>query len=142
MIKDVPVREIMVSPVVTAHVNAPFSHVEEKLRRKGIRHVPIVDDDDHVVGLMTQRDLYRIVSPYITDEGGFQYNEEALNTFVLRHVMTKNPLTLHPEDRLFKAVDFMTRLKYGCCPVVDASGKIIGIVTEIDVLKYLAKQFY
>lgn len=141
MIKDVPVREIMVSPVVTVYVNEPLSHVEEKLRRKGIRHVPVVDEYEHVVGLMSQRDLYRILSPHITD-AGLRYDEEALNTFVLKHVMTKNPLTLRQEDTLSKAVDVMARLKYGCCPVVDSFGKIIGIVTESDVLKYLAKQFY
>ncbi len=141
MIKDVPVSQIMVSPVITAHVNAPFSDVEEKLRRKGIRHLPIVDDAGRVLGLITQRDLFRILSPHIV-EAGIQYDQAALNAFVLKRVMTPKPMTLRPEDPLSKLVEMMIRNKYGCCPIVNEIGILTGIVTEIDVLKYLAKQFY
>lgn len=139
--KNVPLKEVMVSPVVTVHRKDPFSAVEEKFRRKGIRHLPVIDDDGVLVGLVTQRDLYRTISPHVTDEGPY-YDPEILNHFVLRHVMTKDPVTLAPEDPMSKAIEIMTRRKFSCIPVVDRNKKVVGIVTEIDVLRFVGQHLF
>lgn len=139
MLQGVKIKEVMHTPVVTIGVDENFSRVEEKLRTKGIRHLPVVDTDDRVVGMITQRDLYRTLSPRVTEDGIY-YEGASLNGFILKRIMTPNPVTFKPEDPLVKAVEVMGRNKFGAVPVVDAGGKAVGILTETDILRWLARQ--
>jgi len=93
----------MVKRVFTAHVEDPLSVVEAKFRRHGVRHLPVVDDGHHVVGIFTLRDLTRCLSPRKTDEG-YYFDPEQLDRFVLRYVMTPDPQVLSPDDMLMRAV--------------------------------------
>jgi CBS domain-containing protein len=52
--------------------------------------------------------------------------------------MTKDVLTLGPNDTLAKALNIMAITKYGCLPIVDENKKLLGIVTQIDILKAIA----
>ncbi|MBI3307372.1 MAG: CBS domain-containing protein [Candidatus Omnitrophica bacterium] len=137
--KKTPIREIMTSPAITVQIDEPFSHVEEKLRVKGIRHLPVVDDNHVVVGLITQRDLYRTLSPHRNEDGDSVYDAAALDAFILKRIMTSNPATLTPDNMVAEAVNLMAAGRYGCIPIVDVNKKIVGIVTETNILKYLAK---
>ncbi|MBI3313486.1 MAG: CBS domain-containing protein [Candidatus Omnitrophica bacterium] len=137
--KTTPIREIMKSPAITVRIDEAFSHVEEKLRIKGIRHLPVVDQNNVVVGLITQRDLYRIISPHRNEDGENIYDAQTLDSFILKRVMTPNPATLKADSMIAEAVNLMAAGRYGCIPIVDANKKIVGIVTEIDILKFLAK---
>ena len=138
--KNIPLGEIMTSPVVTLKLEEPFSHVEEKLRIKGIRHLPVVDQANKVIGLITQRDLYRTLSPRKNLEGETFYDPASLDNFLIKYAMTPNPATLHPEDSVSKAVSLMAVSRYGCIPIVDEEKRILGIVTEIDILKLLDRE--
>jgi len=129
----------MASPVVTANMEDLFSNVEEKLRLKGIRHLPVVSEGGRLVGLITQRDLYRTLSPRVTEDGTY-YDPASLNDFILKRVMTQDPVSLGPEAMLSEAVAIMARNRFGAIPVVDGEKKVIGILTETDVLKWLARQ--
>ena len=62
LLNNVLVKEIMASPVVTISVQEDFSEVEELFLNKRIRHLPVVDHN-RLVGIITQRDLYRVISP-------------------------------------------------------------------------------
>ena len=136
--KNTPLKEIMVSRVFTAHVGDPLSAVEAKFRLHGVRHLPVVDDGNHVVGIFTLRDLSRCLSPRKTEEG-YRFDPEQLDRFILKHVMTPNPLVLSPEDTLMHAVDIMARDKFGCIPIANEGLVLQGIVTQIDVLKFFAR---
>ena len=133
--KDVFLKEIMVSRVFTAHIDDPLSAVEAKFRRHGVRHLPILDEGNRVVGIFTLRDLTRCLSPRKTEDG-YRFDPEQLDRFILKHVMTRDPLVLSPEDTLTHAVEIMARDKFGCIPITDAGRVLVGIVTQIDVLRF------
>ncbi|OGW78275.1 MAG: hypothetical protein A2Z83_08315 [Omnitrophica bacterium GWA2_52_8] len=135
---NVALKQIMTSPVETIRSDDSFSRVAEKFERKGIRHLPVVDHQDCLIGLVTQRDLYRVYSPRMTDDGYF-YDPEQLNKFILARVMAHDPFFMGPDERLSEAIKIMAARKYGCIPIVDADRHVIGIITEIDVLKYLGR---
>ena len=137
--RDVKLKELMVSPVVSVQAEEDFKNVEAKFRTRGIRHLPVVDNMNHVVGLITQRDLYRIISPRHTEDG-YVYDPSMLTDFVLSRQMTASPHTLMADDPVSKALDVMIRNKYGCIPIVNTENKLVGIVTSRDILKWAASQ--
>ncbi len=139
MVKVTPLRVIMVTRVITVGMEERLSRVEAKMRENGIRHLPVVDERGRLAGIITQRDLYRAASPRPTEDGTYVFDPEQLASYRLKHFMTPQPLTLGPEDSVARAVELMAELKYGCIPIVDGDKKLLGIVTQIDVLKFLAR---
>lgn len=139
LLQKVPVKEIMTSPVFSIHVDAPFSKVEEMFREQGIRHLPVVDERNVLVGLITQRDLYRMVSPRKLEDGGWYYDKEMLDDIILSRVMIDRPAVIHPEDSVGQALLMMVKGKYGCLPVVNEHQKLCGIITQVDILKTAAE---
>ena len=136
--KDIPLKEIMIPRVFTAHMEDSLSAVEAKFRLHGVRHLPVVDDGNRVVGIFTLRDLNRCLTPRKT-ETGYRFDPEQLDRFILKYVMTKDPLVLGSEDTLLHAAEIMARDKFGCIPITDAKRVLVGIVTQIDVLKLFVR---
>ena len=135
-------KDVMVTKPYTLNIDDHFSTVEEYFHLYNIRHLPILDKDGILKGIITQRDLYRIRSPRKTmEEGEEVYDKVDLNGFILKYVMTKDPVTLHPEDTLAEAINVMVTQKYGCIPIVNDENKLLGIVTQIDVLRAVAKEY-
>ena len=139
LLNKVKLSEVMTSPVISVKENAPFHEVADKIQRNKIRHLPVVDKDDRIIGLMTERDLHKIQSPRKLEDGTWYYDPAMLDNFNLTHVMIKDPLTLHPDDSVAEAILKMVQKKYGCIPVVDQAGKLCGIVSYVDLLKLAAQ---
>ncbi len=136
--KNILLHEVMHHPVVTIGIQATFSRVEEIMRTRAVRHLPVMDEYEHVAGIISQRDLYRILSPRRTSEGDV-YDRAALDAILLQKVMTYPVVMLRPDDTLALAVQKMTAERLGCIPVVDAGRRLQGIVTKTDILKFLAR---
>ncbi|HOD12162.1 MAG TPA: CBS domain-containing protein [Candidatus Omnitrophota bacterium] len=136
------IKDVMVKELITIGLEAPFSQVWEIFSMHRIRHLPVVDQDKKLKGLVTQRDFYRIVPSRceVEDRGSF-YLKETLDKFILQKVMIKDVLTLLPEDTLGKAIDVMVKKKYGCIPIVDQKGILAGILTQTDALRAIAQYF-
>lgn len=86
-----------------------------------IRHVPVVDAEGHLAGLVTQRDL--LILEHRKD-----------SSTPLRDIMHSDVITVSSDTPLRAAAETMIYNKFGCLPVVDA-GKLVGIITETDFLK-------
>lgn len=136
---DARLTDVMVTQVIKVNLHDTVALVEEKMRVNRIRHIPVLDDQQLLVGIVTYRDLLSFAHPKRTEEG-WVFDRSEMNQFILRHIMTKEPLTLKPSDTVARAVEIMANEKYGCIPVVDAGKKLCGIVTQIDILKWLGKK--
>ena len=134
-------KDIMVKKPYTIDINEPFSKVWEAFKIYDIRHLPVIDSKGILRGIVTQRDLYRIVSPHITTESNLVYDKMDLDRYILKHVMTKEVITLSPNSTLRNAIDLMTVAKYGCIPIVDDNKYLLGIITQIDILKAVTEYF-
>lgn len=118
--------------------NDAFSLVEKMMRNFSIRHLPVVNFNMEVVGIISQRDFYRVTTPHVTLEGDSFYSQDLLDQFIIKNVMTKTPFVLYPESSLFQAMVMMSKRKYGCIPVVDKQyGRLQGIITKSDVFRIL-----
>ncbi|MGD2063594.1 MAG: CBS domain-containing protein [Nitrospirota bacterium] len=106
----------------TLHFDLPLRIAGEIMEWQSIRHVPVVDDHNHVVGLVTHRDLLRLAA------GG--------NDGVpVRDVMTPIRKTFRPETPVKVIIETMITNKWGCVLIADEEGRLVGIITEADFLR-------
>jgi len=122
------VRELMNPEVATIGRNDPASLADEIMRLGRIRHLPVVDEDGDLVGLLSRRDLFRGALA-----AALGYGEHAqrrtLELLRVKEVMTPDPRTVSPELSLAEAAGLMVKHKIGCLPVVEGDA-LVGILTE------------
>ena len=97
-----------------------------------IRHVPVEDEDGHLVGLVTHRGLLRLLSRGSTSPNG--------TSMTVREIMKENPTSVSSTTPTLEAIELMRCSKIGCLPVVD-DGQLVGIVTSYDFLTATASLF-
>jgi acetoin utilization protein AcuB len=128
------VKDLMRTHVVTLHVRDMLSVAEDIMSMGRIRHLPVLDGTNCVAGIVTQRDLYKAS---ISSVLGFARAKEHewLETVKVQDVMTRTVTMIGPEAGVVDAVDKMVTERIGCLPVVDARGKLLGLLTETDCLR-------
>jgi len=141
LLQEIVIREVMTSPVITVDVDADFKEVPQKLIRHHVRHLPVTGGDRKLVGLISQRDLFRIHPPRKTDDGEFVYDEEAMAGIILKHVMAREPFFMKEDQSIGDAAVQFVEKKYGCIPIVNDDMQITGILTQEDILR-VAVQIY
>ena len=131
------VREVMSPDVTTLHEDDSLSIADDVMKLGRIRHLPVVDANGRVVGIVSQRDLFR--GALTTFLG---YGEHAqrgvLNAVKVTDVMATPPRTIGPDDDLTEAARRLERYKIGCLVVVEGGepdGKLVGILTEGDFVR-------
>lgn len=130
------VREVMSSPVETLDRNDTLSLAEDLMTMKRIRHLPVLEDG-LLAGIVTQRDLFH--AGLSTAMGfGQKAKKEFMRTVLIKEVMTEAVVTLPPEADVKEAARLMLEKKIGCLPVVE-KGKLVGLVSESDLVRLVAK---
>ncbi|HEX9764709.1 MAG TPA: CBS domain-containing protein, partial [Candidatus Acidoferrales bacterium] len=129
------VREIMTSNITTIEPDAKLLDAVLIIRSSGFRHLPVVKDGK-LVGLLSDRDVQRAAPSMFGEVTPEEYNRIFETTPVAR-VMVKEPQTATPDMSVAEAVGIMHQNKYGALPVVDAGGKLAGILTTTDLLGLL-----
>jgi len=97
-----------------------------------IRHVPVEDENGHLVGLVTHRGLLRLLSRGSNASGG--------SSLTVREIMKPNPTCVSTMTPTLEAIEIMRSTKIGCLPVVD-DDQLVGIVTSYDFLTATASLF-
>ena len=133
----VKIKDIMTSEVFVLHATQTLELVRSLMRIKHVRHVPIVEEDNTFVGLMTHRDLLAQTISHLAevDESEQEYLDRHIH---IMNIMKTDVLTADPEMDVCQAISLILENKYGCLPVV-SEGKLVGIVTEADFLKLTQK---
>ena len=125
-------KDIMTSEVFVLHSTQTLELVRSLMRIKHVRHVPIVEEDNTFVGLMTHRDLLAQTISHLADVDDEE--QEYLDRHIhIMNIMKTDVLTADPEMDMCTAISLLLENKYGCLPVV-SEGKLVGIVTEADFL--------
>ena len=124
----------MESPVVTVRPDARVEDAAALMRRRRIRHLPVVDAGGRLVGIVTDRDLRQVLfDPAILDRPDLA---RTLQSLTVREVMTWGVVTVRPDTDVREAARLMHERKIGALPVVDG-GRVVGILTEGEVLRVL-----
>jgi CBS domain-containing protein len=132
---EVPrVREVMTTILVTLSEEDNLEGVAKAMQDFHFRHVPVVDGEQ-LVGMVTQSELLRLSMSALGGGVAESSIQQAIEqrTFVAQ-VMERNPPTLSPDDTLAEAARKLVATKAGALAVVEG-GRLVGILSEIDVLK-------
>jgi CBS domain-containing protein len=128
------VKDIMSSDIKTIGRNDDLLTAEHLMATQHCRHLPVVEDEA-VVGLVTQRDLFKAAMP-----SAMRYGEKAEQAFLrsvrVKEIMVYPVITIAPTAPVGDAIDLILERGIGCLPVVN-NGKLVGIVTKTDLLRHL-----
>lgn len=136
--KDLKVRDVMTADPATLKRNDRLSLADDIMRLGRIRHLPVVDDDDErLVGIVSQRDLFRDALAHALGHGRHA-QRKLLDTLSVKEVMASDVVTTGPDTSLVEAARLLTERKIGCLPVVE-KGRLVGILTEGDFVALIAR---
>ena len=127
------VRDLMTETVFTLRPQDDLMALYDLMDTKHIRHVPIVDRDKDLVGLVTHRDLTR--SALGTEEAPLSLQREILGRRKIREIMATEVETVEPDEDLKVAAELLIENKIGCLPVVEGT-HLVGILTESDFVRH------
>jgi len=137
--KDLKVRDVMTADPTTLKRNDKLTLADDIMRLGRVRHLPVVDDDGQtVVGIVTQRDLFRDALAQALGYGKHA-QRKILDTLSVKEVMATDVVTTGPETSLVEAAGILTERKIGCLPVVE-NGRLVGILTEGDFVALVARK--
>ncbi len=133
MPEDLKVRDLMSTDVVTLTEDETLAHAQRCMAQGRIRHLPVVRVRC-LVGLITHRDLlaasFSIFAEVKADE-----QRRVFSTVPVVEAMHRDVVTVSPDLGVSQAARILLENKYGCLPVVDEAGDLLGIVTEADFLR-------
>lgn len=130
------VNDIMTTEVTTLGRNDSLQVAKDIMNLGRVRHFPVLEDDK-VVGVVSQRDLYKASLGSV-----MKYGEKAQRAFLegiaIKEVMSAPVVTIAPHASVQEAARLMMEKKIGCLPVLEGP-QLVGIVTETDMLKLVAE---
>ena len=134
-------REKIQKNPVTINPEASFYEARNLIHEKGIRHLPVVDKKNSLVGIVTDRDI-REAAPSDATLLSVQELNYLLGKLKVSSFMTPKAklITITPDTLIEEAVQLMHDNKIGCLPIVEGK-KLYGIFTETDALDHLVDIF-
>lgn len=122
------VEKIMRKDVYTLKPTNTVKDALKLMREKRIRHIPILDDNENLIGLVTEHDVKNALPANIKESIDLKFSETPIE-----EIMVKDPIIGHPLDLVEEVALTFYETKIGCLPIV-SGGKLVGIVTTTDLL--------
>jgi len=130
------VSKSMTRKVITIDKDAGIFEAYDKLRQHRIRHLPVIDAETRLIGVVTDRDI-RSVMPYelFKDPDLHKIEKNSVATMKIADVMTTNPVHISPSSTIQDALLLIEEQRIGALPVVDDDGRLKGIISVRDLLQ-------
>ena len=133
------VKDVMSTHVMACREHASFKEIAARLREQRVSAFPVLDDDDKVIGVVSEADL--LTREALGDDapgmfGGMLRHREQMKAEAITaaDLMTKPPVTIEPDAPVEDAARLMYNARVKRLPVTAQDGRLIGIVTRSDVL--------
>ena len=138
MRQRVPVSQIMSKELVTLTPDQSLYEAERLFKKHRIRHIPVVEGDK-LIGIVSYSDLLRISFADMTD-GEEEVTSVVYDMYTIPQIMAKTPLTVTADTSIKEVAEILAAQSFHSIPVVD-NGKLVGLVTTTDLIKYLLEQY-
>jgi CBS domain-containing membrane protein len=131
------VKDLMTPVVEVLSVGDTLAAARRQLERGHIRHLPVVDGENRLVGLLTHRN---ILSAWLSHGRPEREDPEVVAGEVpVEMVMERDVLTVDEETTAACAAELLQTYRFGCLPVLDAHHRVVGILTEADFVNLARK---
>jgi CBS domain-containing protein len=120
------VEQCMSTDLLTVGEDEPIELVASIMKWRGIRHLPVEDDNQQITGVVTLRDVVEVLL--------VRGDHSDASTVSVAEIMTRDPLTIEPATSMLEAIRLMRTHGIGCLPVVSSESRAVGILTERDVM--------
>jgi len=129
------VKNWMSKNVVTVDENEAMSNATKLIKENSIRMLPVLKKNK-LAGVITDRDLKRASA---SDATTLEIHEllYLLSNIKVKSIMTKKPITVHPDFTVEETAEVLLENKISGAPVVDDKGKVVGVITQVDIFKVL-----
>lgn len=129
------IADIMTRTVATVTLDDSLADVKEIFDNAKFHHL-LVTEDGKLIGVVSDRDLLKAVSPNL-DTSRYTYHDVATLRKRVHQIVTRKPVTLGPEANVTEAAEIFSVHRFSCIPIVDADGRPVGIVSWRDIMKHL-----
>ncbi len=155
---SVKVKELMTTDVIAFKPDDKIPHVAKTFRTKRISGAPVIDDQKKVVGVISEADIMKLtaaipfpdidplnpfpvfsMSSYMKKVKKIPDDIDTIFDGYVKDVMSKNPVTISPDDSISDAAQIMRKNDFNRIPVVDAGGKLVGLIAREDIIAVFAK---
>lgn len=125
----------MTRNVITIHPDAGILDAKEKLTANRIRHLPVVDEDNTLLGIVTDRDVRSALPSVLLPESEIAQQKERIAGLRVKDIMTKELVTISPSNTLEDALLMMQQTRVGAFPVVDQHRRLQGMISIRDLMR-------
>lgn len=128
------VRDRMSAPAQTIRQDTPFQDAVKLMREKGFRRLPVVNNRNELIGIISERDLLHASPSPATSLSIWEMNY-LLWKLKIEELMTRKVVSISPDVPVEEAAHLMVTNKIGGLPVVDDQNHVVGVITETDIFK-------
>jgi acetoin utilization protein AcuB len=129
------VSKSMTRKVQTIGPEASVMEAQQIMSREKIRHLPVVDEKNRLLGIVTDRDIRSALPSTFLGDSDVRNDRETIARLTAQDLMTKNPITVSPMDTLQDALLLIQKARVGAFPVVDEQGLLVGIISVRDLIR-------
>jgi len=126
------ISDYMSQDVVTANLRDGLHQTFHRMMEYNVRHMPVLGEREQLMNIISERDIRR---PDTVDSPNISRYYALDNSMRVEDAMSTRPCTVKADDPIRVALDELISKKYGAIPVVDDTGKLVGILSAIDVLR-------
>jgi acetoin utilization protein AcuB len=133
------VKEVMTAPVIAILASDTIGHALQLMRENDIRHLPVIEDDNRVVGVISEGDVLGVAGTLgFFGLGREQYEgflNQPINSIIKSRYLITEAEIVDQNDTLANAIQHMLQFKLTALPVVShKGGPLVGIISYIDIL--------
>jgi acetoin utilization protein AcuB len=125
----------MTRKVITIGPNSSLLEAKKKLEDNKIKHLPVVDERNVVIGIITDRDIRSAMPSQFSMFKEDPKEIERISNLTVEKVMSRDPITISPMQTLQDALLLIHKKNKGALPVVDGEGKLTGIISTRDLVR-------
>ena len=142
MLANVTIGQAMTSEVITLRPLDTFDNAEKLFAAHNIHHLPVVDKDGKIVGIISKSDYHSLCDRFtlFSKSLGDRINESYFSSLLAKEVMKENPVCLPASSSLSVALGIFQKNLFHAIPVVSEDKKLIGILSTLDIINYLSLQ--
>jgi CBS domain-containing protein len=130
------ISEVMSRKVISVYENTTIDKIEKIFKENEINHIPVIDENLNLKGVVSYSDIMMIKKMRFSSTSKSnvhpQYNNDSVK--LVSDIMTKNPVTVYPQDLVGKAAEIFIENNFKCLPVVDSDNKVLGMITTYDLI--------